>query len=85
MNIEIRSYIGKYLPEMIEIWNEVVEEGIAFPQEERLNEVTGANFSESRATAGLRSTLTGRRSWVCTFSTQTMWDGADIFATPALR
>ena len=44
MQIEIRSYIGKYLPEMIEIWNEVVEEGIAFPQEELLNEVTGANF-----------------------------------------
>lgn len=44
MQIEIRSYIGKYLSEMIEIWNEVVDEGIAFPQEELLNEVTGANF-----------------------------------------
>ena len=29
---------------MIAIWNEVVEEGIAFPQEELLTEKTGAEF-----------------------------------------
>lgn len=33
MNIEIKGYDEKYLIEMIKIWNEVVEEGIAFPQE----------------------------------------------------
>lgn len=30
----IRSYQEQDLPEMIVIWNENVEEGIAFPQEE---------------------------------------------------
>ena len=34
MDIVIRAYEEKDLPEMIGIWNEVVEEGIAFPQEE---------------------------------------------------
>ena len=30
----IREYTDKDIPGMIEIWNEVVEEGIAFPQED---------------------------------------------------
>ena len=34
MKIEIRVYKEEDLPEMIEIWNQIVEEGIAFPQEE---------------------------------------------------
>ena len=34
MKIEIRAYTEKDLPDMIRIWNEVVEEGIAFPQED---------------------------------------------------
>ncbi|HCL08995.1 MAG TPA: GNAT family N-acetyltransferase, partial [Blautia sp.] len=29
---------------MIRIWNEVVEDGVAFPQEECLDEKTGAEF-----------------------------------------
>ena len=33
---------------MIQIWNEVVEEGVAFPQEEFLNIVTGAEFFASQ-------------------------------------
>ena len=31
----IRKYEAEDIPAMVEIWNEVVEEGIAFPQEER--------------------------------------------------
>lgn len=38
----VRAYEKKDLEAMIQIWNEVVEEGIAFPQEELLNNVTGA-------------------------------------------
>ncbi len=30
----IRKYMEKDLPEIIRIWNEVVEEGVAFPQEQ---------------------------------------------------
>lgn len=37
----IRPYNEKDLPAMIAIWNEVVEEGIAFPQEETLTEENG--------------------------------------------
>ena len=34
---------------MIRIWNEVVEEGIAFPQEELLTEETGSSFFASQS------------------------------------
>lgn len=44
MEIKVRAYKEKDLPEMIQIWNEVVEEGIAFPQEECLTIETGAWF-----------------------------------------
>mgnify|MGYP004517813633 FL=1 len=44
MNIQIRQYQEKDLARMIQIWNEVVEEGIAFPQEELLDESTGKEF-----------------------------------------
>ena len=40
----IRAYEERDLEAMIEIWNEVVEEGEAFPQEEYLDKVTGAEF-----------------------------------------
>ena len=33
MEIKIRAYREEDLWEMIAIWNEVVEEGVAFPQE----------------------------------------------------
>lgn len=44
MNITIRPCRPADLPEMLAIWNEVVEEGIAFPQEELLTQETGASF-----------------------------------------
>lgn len=44
MKINIRAYEEKDLPGMIKIWNEVVEEGIAFPQEELLTLETGKDF-----------------------------------------
>lgn len=44
----IRSYEEKDLESMIQIWNEVVEEGIAFPQEELLNDISGAAFFASQ-------------------------------------
>ncbi len=47
--MEIRKYQPNDLSEMIRIWNEVVEEGIAFPQEELLNMVTGEQFFSSQS------------------------------------
>ena len=40
----VRAYAEGDLPAMIRIWNEVVEEGVAFPQEEYLDPRTGAEF-----------------------------------------
>ncbi len=44
MEIEIRAYRENDIPEMIRIWNEIVEEGIAYPQEEFLTPQTGKDF-----------------------------------------
>jgi len=40
----VRKYSQPDLPEMIRIWNEIVEEGIAFPQEELLDKESAAVF-----------------------------------------
>ena len=37
----IRKYTEKDISEMVHIWNEVVEDGEAFPQEEFLDDKTG--------------------------------------------
>ena len=34
--MQVRSYRHEDIPQMIRIWNEIVDEGIAFPQEETL-------------------------------------------------
>ena len=49
----IRKYDYNDLPEMIAIWNEVVEEGIAFPQEDPLDAVTGAEFFAAQSYCGV--------------------------------
>ena len=46
--IIVRKYEERDLPAMIRIWNEVVEDGVAFPQEECLDEKTGAEFFEEQ-------------------------------------
>ena len=48
MQIEIRQYEQRDAAQAAEIWNEVVEDGKAFPQMEKLDEVTGHAFSLSR-------------------------------------
>ena len=53
MNIIVREYHKKDLPEMVRIWNEVVEEGIAFPQEEFLDETAGTEFFASQTYNGV--------------------------------
>ena len=59
----IRPYIPADLPAMIAIWNEVVEEGVAFPQEETLDAASGAAFfaAQSRSAVALddRGTVVG--------------------------
>ena len=48
MNIIVRKYTENDLADMIRIWNEVVEDGIAFPQEECLTMETGKEFFASQ-------------------------------------
>ena len=48
MNIIVRKYEEKYLEEMIKIWNEVVETGIAFPQMETLSLNSAKNFFDEQ-------------------------------------
>lgn len=49
MDVIIRKYTENDLPEMLEIWNAVVEQGDAFPQEEPLDTQTGASFFASQS------------------------------------
>lgn len=49
----IRKFEDKDLPAMISIWNEIVEEGIAFPQEELLDMTSGKAFFESQTYTGV--------------------------------
>ena len=53
----MRQYTEHDLPAMLAIWNEVVEEGVAFPQEHVLDELTGAAFLRRNHTALWRWTL----------------------------
>lgn len=49
----IRKYMPRDINEMIEIWNGVVEEGMAFPQEEYLDLESGAAFFSSQSYTGV--------------------------------
>ncbi len=53
MSIVIRKYQENDLAEMIPIWNEIVEEGIAFPQEELLTMESGKDFFASQTYSGV--------------------------------
>ncbi|MBR4456006.1 MAG: GNAT family N-acetyltransferase [Solobacterium sp.] len=45
----VREYHREDIPSMIRIWNAVVEDGTAFPQEELLDEESGAEFFASQS------------------------------------
>ena len=44
MHVELRRYRAEDLPGMAAVWNEIVEEGAAFPQEEPLTAETAGPF-----------------------------------------
>ena len=49
----VRAYEEKDLQEMIEIWNEVVRDGIAFPQEDELDMAGGQAFFAAQTYCGV--------------------------------
>ena len=53
MNIKIREYRKEDIFQSIKIWNEIVEGGIAFPQTETLDEISGDEFFKSQSFTGI--------------------------------
>lgn len=53
MAIIVKPYESKNIRDAIKIWNEIVREGIAFPQEDELDEITGDEFFKSQSFTGL--------------------------------
>lgn len=53
MNIRIKKYEKTDIKEATEIWNEVVEEGVAFPQTEQLTQESGHAFFEEQSYTGI--------------------------------
>lgn len=51
--IQIRKYGEKDIPAMVKIWNEVVEDGIAFPQLKVLTEESGREFFAQQTYCGV--------------------------------
>ena len=53
MMIEVIPYDSRFVDAAIKIWNDIVREGIAFPQEDELDEVTGDEFFKAQSFTGL--------------------------------
>lgn len=53
MNIKVREFNESDIQAANEIWNEVVEDGVAFPQEECLTERSGLEFFKSQSYTGI--------------------------------
>ncbi len=51
--IIVEPYDKENILPAIEIWNEIVREGIAFPQEEELDEISGDEFFSAQSFTGL--------------------------------
>lgn len=63
MKIRVRGYERKDLPEMIALWNGIVEEGNAFPQEEILDNQRGESFFASQTYSGVA--INGNTGQIC--------------------
>ena len=53
MNIKIREYTTEDAKAASEIWNQVVDDGVAFPQEEDLTEESGDAFFKEQTYTGI--------------------------------
>ncbi|MBE8951275.1 MAG: GNAT family N-acetyltransferase [Quinella sp. 3Q1] len=53
MAIKVIPYDKRFIGAAIKIWNEIVREGIAFPQEDELDETTGDEFFSAQSFTGL--------------------------------
>lgn len=53
MTVSIREINKQDIPEAVKVWNKVVEDGVAFPQTETLDEKTGEEFFSSQSFTGV--------------------------------
>lgn len=53
MKIEVRAYEEKDIKDMVRIWNQVVEDGVAFPQVDPLDEESGRKFFAEQTYCGV--------------------------------
>ena len=53
MSFEVISYSPEHIEVCLAIWNEVVRDGIAFPQEDEFNAESGDTFFSMQTFAGL--------------------------------
>lgn len=53
MSIIVKPYSIENIKPAIEIWNEIVRAGVAFPQEDELTETTGDEFFKAQSFTGL--------------------------------
>lgn len=53
MAVKIKKYEKTDLKDAVKIWNQVVEDGVAFPQTEPLNEESGHAFFEEQSFTGI--------------------------------
>ena len=87
MQIQITAYTERYVKEAVDIWDQVVEDGVAFPQMELLTEETGDLFFKEQSYTGLAVDALMRKRIMLPASIsciRTISDGAAISATPAM-
>lgn len=60
MEISVRRYRGSDVPAMTKIWNQVVEDGEAFPQEEGLTPENGPDFFAAQSYSAVAEDEKGR-------------------------
>ena len=51
--LKIEQFKEEYVKDAIAIWNDIVEDGIAFPQKEPLDEKSGSEFFNSQSFTGI--------------------------------
>lgn len=53
MSIQITAYNKQDIEQAIRIWNEIVAEGVAFPQTDALDEISGNDFFSAQSFTGI--------------------------------
>lgn len=84
MEITVREFRSEDTKDAIAIWNEVVDQGKAFPQLEDLGVEDGEAFLKSSLIQVLQS-MKMMRSWDFIFFTRIILADADTSVMPAMR